>query len=380
MRAAIACALVMVSAAEVRADDEAAKKEAQALVTDGVAALKKKDYDTALAKFEAAYAKFPSPKILLNLGTTYKEMGRIADSANTYQRYLGDPTVGADRLAEVRKILDELDKELVLLTIDVTPAGSSVSIDGGTAEVIGAQLVVRVEPGTHTIEAKRAGLETAVETVEGTKGTKKAVSLTLKVIEKVEEIGTGTGNQDQNQTTGNRQQATGNRQPATGKEVAVGGDGNGFEKNEIDDSVDYTEGIPLPSLAVQTRIDGKLRGAAFAIGVDYDPIKMLEVELAALLSSSKGVYAGARYTVLPTRVAVRVGGGFPIFFHDGARYGVRVAAGGEMKLEKHLSIMAELGFEHFFNPHEYYDPETDTNVKFEANVLVPIIGIQGSLR
>ena len=44
-------------------------------------------------------------------------------------------------------------------------------------DILGSQWVVRVDPGKHTIEAKRAGLETAVATVDEKKGTKKSVAL-----------------------------------------------------------------------------------------------------------------------------------------------------------------------------------------------------------
>ena len=76
---------------------------AQALMVEGVKRLQAKSYDQALANFLEAYAKFPSPKILLNIGSTLRDMGRSADAANTYQRYLSDP-------AYRRKIARQLNK------------------------------------------------------------------------------------------------------------------------------------------------------------------------------------------------------------------------------------------------------------------------------
>src|SRR5579862_4650830 len=84
--------------------EDAAKKEAQALVSDGVTALNAKQYQQALDKFLAAYDKFPSPKILLDIGSTLRDMGKLADAANTYERYLEDPSSGAERIVEVKQL------------------------------------------------------------------------------------------------------------------------------------------------------------------------------------------------------------------------------------------------------------------------------------
>jgi hypothetical protein len=353
MRLALVIILLATIAAPARADEAADKAAAQTLVTEGVAALKKKDYDTAVAKFNAAYAKFPSPKILLNLGTTYKDMGRLADAANTYQKYLADPTVGmSDRLTEVRKILDDLDKSLVLLTINVSPAGSSVSIDDGPPEVIGSSLVTRVAPGIHVVKATLDGHDEAKDSVDSEKGTRRTVRLTLTKT-KVETPVTGGGPPD----GGN-------------PDVAIGGPEDP-DPPVFDPPVDDDDGpAPLPGLAVQARIDGKLRGSAMAIAVEYRPIAMLEAELAALLSNSYGVYVGGRFRFLQTKVSAHVGAGIPVFFSDGARYGARVALGGELQLGSRMSLLAEIGYEHFFNPEE----------RIEANVLVPIVGVQGRIR
>src|SRR5262249_38100866 len=150
--------------------EDAAKKDAQALLTDGVALLASKKYEEALDKFLAAYDKFPSPKILLDIGSTLRDMGRLADAANTYERYLEDPSTGAERVGEVKQLLVDLDKQVGLLVVQVTPPGSDVSIDGGPWTTIGASLSTRIAPGTHVVRARKAGLEDAEANVSGFEG------------------------------------------------------------------------------------------------------------------------------------------------------------------------------------------------------------------
>src|SRR5512138_2766396 len=115
----------------IKVEDPKARPLAAALMAEGVKQLQAQAYDQALANFLEAYAKFPSPKILLNIASTLAEMGRLADAANTYQRYLTDPATGPERIGEVKQVLVDLDAKLTLLTVRVTPHGSEVSIDAG---------------------------------------------------------------------------------------------------------------------------------------------------------------------------------------------------------------------------------------------------------
>src|SRR5689334_21178219 len=83
----------------VKVTDDKARALAAALMTEGVRQLQAQSYDQALANFLEAYNKLPSPKILLNVASTLRDMGRLAEAANTYQRYLADPMTGPERVA-----------------------------------------------------------------------------------------------------------------------------------------------------------------------------------------------------------------------------------------------------------------------------------------
>ena len=134
--------------------DDKARPLAQALMTEGVKRLQAKSYDQALANFLEAYGKFPSPKILLNVASTLRDMGRLADAANTYHRYLLDPATGAERVAEVKEILLKLDDQLTILTVRVSPKGSEISIDAGPFIPVGSTLVTRVRTGLHLVRIR----------------------------------------------------------------------------------------------------------------------------------------------------------------------------------------------------------------------------------
>src|SRR5262249_23249741 len=97
------------------------KTDAKALMLSGVKLLEAKDYLGALAVFKDAYARFPSAKILLNIGTTQKLLNRNAEAANTYQRYLESKDADPARRTEITQILADIDKLVGKLEISSTP-------------------------------------------------------------------------------------------------------------------------------------------------------------------------------------------------------------------------------------------------------------------
>src|SRR6266508_4139833 len=84
--------------AQLRGEQELARalaaitsdRAVQALLAEGVRQLTAGAHEQALANFLAAYAKVESPRLLVNIAAILRDMGRLADAANTYQRYLAD--------------------------------------------------------------------------------------------------------------------------------------------------------------------------------------------------------------------------------------------------------------------------------------------------
>ena len=106
-----------------------AKVDAKSLMQSGIKLFEAKDYLGALAVFRDAYARFPSSKILINIGTTLKELGRDAEAANAYQAYLDAPDADAAKKPQLEAIVAEIDKVVGKLEISVTPADAQVQIN-----------------------------------------------------------------------------------------------------------------------------------------------------------------------------------------------------------------------------------------------------------
>ncbi len=398
----------------VRVTDQKARPIATALMAEGVRQLLAGRYEQALANFLEAYDKLPSPKILLNIGSTLRDMGRLADAANTYQRYLSDPATGPERVAEVKKLLLEMDQELTLLTVRVQPKGSEVSIDGGPFITVGTALVARVRPGIHLVRVRKGSANGEV-TVNGFEGETKEVTATA-----AEPTAPATPNPDQTppkpkdepkplptvktpepppeQHFGWLDTSTqyGTSDPtSTKREVHSGYAGPAVRPivrdvrgDEVDDYV-YVPPTPRgghhisPGVLGIMRIDGKGRGIAGGLGIAVPPTPSIELELALLRSNQWGGFAGARFRFLTGSLRPYLGAGFPVFtFEDEnagmkrkVAFGIRGSGGLEVRINGHLSLQGDFGIEYFV-----VDKDALVDGKHpEQRVYVPTLGVIGRL-
>jgi len=412
----------------IAVDDPATRPLAQALMTEGVRQLNARAFDQALANFLEAYARFPSPKILLNIASTLRDMGRLADAANTYQRYLTDPATGAERIAEVKELLLKLDEQLTILTVRVFPRGSDISIDGGPFVPVGSSLVTRVRTGLHLVRIRKDN-QSGELTVNGFEGENKEIAPMLQLVVPLDAPAPATTPPTTSTPasapgTAAAPAATATRPPAlaavrpeaahapaervegwliTGTQYGaadaasrgrtVHGDGDGRELSAIVpryDPSDRSDEIAASSdddtidsgaLGV-VRIDGKGRGFAGGVGLAISR-GQLETELMLLKSAEVGGYIGFRYRLLTGVVRPYGAVGVPgfVYNHDELQpdmttmtsrrlaVGLRAAAGLEVKINGHLSVQGDLGWEHFF----FIDD------RYEADVFVPTVGVIGRL-
>jgi len=155
------------TAAPARADPAKAvdKKAAQKLLAQGNQLVGEGDYLGALEKFRGAYAKFASPKILLNIGTTLRQLGRNVEAAEIYEQYLADKEHDVARENDVKRVLAEIDAVVGRILLQVVDASATVRLDGKQldAAILGQSL--RVEPGEHTVMAEKPGASPVVQSV-----------------------------------------------------------------------------------------------------------------------------------------------------------------------------------------------------------------------
>jgi hypothetical protein len=313
------------------------KADAKALMASGLKLYAAKDYLGALAVFKEAYDRFPSSKILLNIGTTLKALDRNAEAANAYQRYLDAADADPAKRAVVEKELVELDSKVGVIEVKATLADAMLQIGDEPWHPAGDLSKYRVEPGKVSIHARKAGFQPWEKTLDLTAGASTSLSIDLTAA-------------------------------PTPVGPAITGGGAVTASNGVRAELPAPPASRFGAIAV-AHIDFKYKGGAGVVGGTMLVAKGLQVEAAAILGPSSGGYVGARYALLDGAFHPVVAAGVPLFVSSGARVGVRGAGGIQYDLTRHLALVAELGVEHVFNP----------QANIAGTLFIPAVGALGRL-
>jgi hypothetical protein len=117
------------------------------------------------------------------------KLGKVPEAATHFSYALKNWPVGnkdpekQEQFRVVEQRLAEAKAQLGKLTLRLSRPGAEVAIDGKRLEEAPTGTEVFVMPGKHRIEAKLAGYEPAVTTIEVEKNTSREVALTLKPVE-----------------------------------------------------------------------------------------------------------------------------------------------------------------------------------------------------
>jgi hypothetical protein len=174
---------VLLAQAAAPAENPQAKAKALALLNEGTELYDKGDLADALAKFSEAYAHYPSPKLLFNIGQTNRGLGQLAEAMKAFEGFLAQATDAPEMMrAEARKSVSELQDKLGRLRIKSTVPGAEVSIDGRDVGAAPIPELVWVSPGRHQVTAKHEGFTPAVEAVTVAARSNQVIELVLQPI------------------------------------------------------------------------------------------------------------------------------------------------------------------------------------------------------
>lgn len=337
---AAACAVPCHVALAQPAPPVADKIDAKSLMQSGLKLYAQQDYLGALAVFRTAYTRFPSAKILINIGTTLIKLGRKADAANTYQRYLDAPDADPAKRAEVSKAVAELDLSVGKLEIAVTPADAEVQLNDEDWTPARTAQHYRVAAGTITVRARCPRYKPDERQVRIAAGETVPLAFTLDEI------------------------------PAPVVPTASAPVAGVSRDSGVHASV--TPELPPSKIGVTAvaHVDVLHGGGAGLVGATFDVTDRLEAQAAAILGPSYGGYLGATFAVLGGKLRPIVSAGVPMFMSNGARFGVRGAGGIDFAVTRHLALIVELGVEHMLNA------ESDVQ---HRTLLIPAVGAVGRL-
>jgi hypothetical protein len=117
------------------------------------------------------------------MGTALRHLNRNAEAAQAYQAYLEHADADPRRREELRLLLDELGLRTATLHITLRTPGATVRLDDKVIVFAGAEHVVRVDPGEHTIVVQKLGFRTAVRSITAEPGAEVRLPISLLALD-----------------------------------------------------------------------------------------------------------------------------------------------------------------------------------------------------
>lgn len=141
-----------------------AREKSRAAFRTGVAQLRAQDWKGARASFEQAWALYPHPSILLNLGIARLRTDDPVLAEQDFVRFLSED-FGAtqEELAGAREALAETRTKIGTIRVVASPASARIVVDGKSinervrSEAEGVIAEVRAKAGRHTVAVDAEG-------------------------------------------------------------------------------------------------------------------------------------------------------------------------------------------------------------------------------
>jgi PEGA domain-containing protein/tetratricopeptide repeat protein len=120
----------------------------------GVALVREGNLNDARDAFEKAYALYPHPSILLNLGIVRLRTGDYIRAEEDLSHFLvNDGGATDNEIASAREALSESRDHLGTIRLRVTPEGAHVTIDGRAVSLVqGGPTEIRTTNGLHDVK------------------------------------------------------------------------------------------------------------------------------------------------------------------------------------------------------------------------------------
>jgi hypothetical protein len=153
------------------------KARARELYTKGQKLFREGQYLDAQRSFEEAYMAVPNPVVLLSIAECQVRAEQFSQAVTTYQRYLDERKDAPDR-AQVEAQIQKLSQKPAHLTVESTPAGALVFVDGqDTGKLTPAEL--ELTGGDHMVAVQIEGFQRAEQSVNVLIGGHERVTFAL---------------------------------------------------------------------------------------------------------------------------------------------------------------------------------------------------------
>jgi hypothetical protein len=132
------------------AQDDRGRAQAEALMKEGVALHEAHKEEEALARFQRAYAAYPTANILFAIATSESILGRALPALRHYREAMKASTLHPNNEKRGRDYIRDLEAKLCRIEVKLPP-GTTATLDGTTIPSL--EDPIDAEPGDHIIEA-----------------------------------------------------------------------------------------------------------------------------------------------------------------------------------------------------------------------------------
>ena len=182
--------------------------EARAEFQRGAGHVDNGEWAEAMAAFERSNAVLRHAVTTFNIGSCQRAMGFYARSRQTFERALqenataGGRELSTDLVAQIAAFDEELDRILVVVSVELQPADAAIAVDGRPLELIqngtakptlladvlppgkgqrppAAKFDIRMDPGAHVFTLSRKGFGDAVVNKAFKPGAAESMTLAL---------------------------------------------------------------------------------------------------------------------------------------------------------------------------------------------------------
>ena len=183
LRAAwLAAALLVPTIA--RADEPTDLADARRLYAEGVERANAGRWRDAADRFGRSLAIKYAPLTQYSLGVAQRNDGKVVAALTSFRAFLAEPPADltAPYVEPARDAIADLERQVVHLTIEVTPSGAQglrVELDDEPVALVTLGRSRPIDPGRRTIEARAPGFVPVSRTLEAAPGTTERVQLAL---------------------------------------------------------------------------------------------------------------------------------------------------------------------------------------------------------
>jgi hypothetical protein len=143
------------------ADTALAKRHFEA----GVAAYESARYAEALTSFQEAYRLKPHPLVRVNMANCYDKLDRPIEALFHFELFLESKQGSPEQRAEVKAAIEELQKRVGRLALQITPEGANVFVDDEPARRTPIVDLITLRSGMHRVRAELEGHASVTEDV-----------------------------------------------------------------------------------------------------------------------------------------------------------------------------------------------------------------------